>query len=750
MDRWSVSSVVPEGQALKKVRRNGKRQTSFFFPQEKPLELLFFRKIYSKLQERLGSSSTEDKGIPVAFFQRAIARLYKILDVECDLNMRDYDSDNNGSVDWPEFCKCWRKSKIMIRFSTLERIHVTLDSSGVKDSRLAQFLSNFIMFVIFVSSISFILSTLLVLRLAPDDDPDGPLLAHPVFGHLEFACVLIFSVEYVCRLSTAHATRLELLDQNSMLSMLIADTPLVWETSRERLTKFVLDPSNVIDILAILPWYMERVLPLNANLTFLRMVRLTRVLRVLRINSIQDAVDTLAKTLAMSASSLYVLCFYIVLGVIISSSLIYFCEQGEWAPDLDDEFSNARGTYQRKTWDGELDRSPFTSIPKAIWFVIVTVTTVGYGDINLITNTGRLVGTLTIVGGAVAFAMPIGVISSNFARVWEDKEKDKADALDFIKKEAQTVFTELSMGNRFAELVFEVYDDTGLGTAPLLLGQAVAPLNLLDANLSVEKPTGTTLTLGLQPSMLDPNTEDGSNKEIEVAKVQGSLNVTLLWVPENHPPLSETQKQGMLLRKQTLNGARPESNNEWDVPEIPSLTGELVVGVVSAADLWCSDKEVGFSDPFCRLTLYTRRDLPPETWETQVIDETHNPQWNETRTFLLDWRGGKSVDKASGSRQVTRQSLNSQNSLGSESSTDLAVPHTPDDQSFNRFGVKLVTSIEKEVDFWKEKYQALYKEAPKTTQGKLPSHFQALYDESLVGASLTKEIYVASDNEIAV
>merc|ERR1719262_2124706 len=179
-----------------------------------------------------------------------------------------------------------------------------------------------------------------------------------------------------------------------------------------------------------------------------------------------------------SATSLYVLCFYIILGVIISSSLIYFCEVGVWHPNPDGAPGDPLGFYMRTLPDKSLDQSPFTSIPKAVWLVVVTVTTVGYGDISPATNLGRLVGSLTIIGGIVGFAMPMGVISSNFDRVWQEKEEKKEEERKRQAQEMSLIASALR-GNRLAELRFVVQDDDGLGSRPEFLGECYIGLNTL-------------------------------------------------------------------------------------------------------------------------------------------------------------------------------------------------------------------------------------------------------------------------------
>merc|ERR1719443_1639749 len=99
----------------------------------------------------------------------------------------------------------------------------------------------------------------------------------------------------------------------------------------------------------------------------------------------------------------------------MSSCIVYFSEMGEW--------DATQQTYLRKAPNGELSESPFTSIPEACWWTIVTVTAVGYGDYQPITPMGKFFGSVTIIAGAIVFAMPIGIISSNFTHVWSEHER---------------------------------------------------------------------------------------------------------------------------------------------------------------------------------------------------------------------------------------------------------------------------------------------------------------------------------------
>ena len=92
------------------------------------------------------------------------------------------------------------------------------------------------------------LATLQYFRDPPEDDPDGEPKAWPIFGVLEMICVLIFTVEYVMRISTCHAVRAELLNTDVLLDMVLGDIPIVFQTRLQRLVSFVTSPANLVDL----------------------------------------------------------------------------------------------------------------------------------------------------------------------------------------------------------------------------------------------------------------------------------------------------------------------------------------------------------------------------------------------------------------------------------------------------------------------------------------------------------------------
>ncbi|XP_061437087.1 LOW QUALITY PROTEIN: potassium voltage-gated channel subfamily A member 1-like [Lethenteron reissneri] len=155
---------------------------------------------------------------------------------------------------------------------------------------------------------------------------------------------------------------------------------------------------NIIDIVAILPYFItlgiEMAKPQGrdqqaTSLAILRMTRLVRVFRILKLSRHSRGLKILGQTLKASASELGLLIFFLVIGVVLFSSAVYFAE----ADQLNSEFR---------------------SIPDTFWWAIVTMTTVGYGDMCPVTAWGKAVGSLCAIAGMLTIALPVPVIVSNF------------------------------------------------------------------------------------------------------------------------------------------------------------------------------------------------------------------------------------------------------------------------------------------------------------------------------------------------
>ena len=233
-------------------------------------------------------------------------------------------------------------------------------------SVLAAVISNVVLLAIIVSTVSFVLSSMPVFQ------EEG---SKAVLGVVENIVVGIFTVEYVLRFVVHFGSR----------------------------CAFVLSTMNMIDLLAILPFYLEMASGSAGGeaMRVLRVLRVVRIFRVFKMAKHAESMNMFVKTLARSVDALKMLCVFFSLAVLIFSSLLYYAEK-------------------------DLPGSPFVSIPTTFWWAVVTMTTVGYGDMYPEGTAGQLVATATMIAGVLVLALPLSVIGANFSASYEDSVKAKA------------------------------------------------------------------------------------------------------------------------------------------------------------------------------------------------------------------------------------------------------------------------------------------------------------------------------------
>ncbi len=185
----------------------------------------------------------------------------------------------------------------------------------------------------------------------------------------EIASVAVFTVEYGLRLwvSTEHPA-------------LARMTP--WRAR----WRFASSPFALIDLLAILPFFLALVLPL----VDLRALRIFRLLRLLKLARYSPALATLGRVVADERRALMAGLLIMVALLVVSATAMYQAERLV-QPDL------------------------FGSIPQAMWWAMATLTTVGYGDAVPITAVGRFIGGIVMVFGLGMFALPVAIIASGFS-----------------------------------------------------------------------------------------------------------------------------------------------------------------------------------------------------------------------------------------------------------------------------------------------------------------------------------------------
>lgn len=197
---------------------------------------------------------------------------------------------------------------------------------------------------------------------------NAPVLLHKIISALELISIVIFTIEYALR---------------------------IWvSTSR---IKHLLSASAIIDLLAILPFYIPFIIPVD--LRVLRLFRLFRLVRILKINRYSDALSSVLDVIKRKRHQL-VSSIAIVLLLMLTSSIVIYGVEHEAQPEV---FKNALS---------------------GMWWSIATLTTVGYGDIYPVTALGKLFSAVIALLGIGLVAVPTGIISSGFVERIENNSKN--------------------------------------------------------------------------------------------------------------------------------------------------------------------------------------------------------------------------------------------------------------------------------------------------------------------------------------
>ncbi|MBQ7371898.1 MAG: ion transporter [Blautia sp.] len=195
----------------------------------------------------------------------------------------------------------------------------------------------------------------------------------PVFHVIEAVIIVIFTLEYICRIWTA--------------DFLYPD-----RSYGKAVVSFLVSPDGIVDLLTILPFFML------TGFVALRMLRVVRILRLFRVNASYDSFQVIFSVLMEKANQILSSVFIIFMLMLAASLCIYSVEH-DAQPDV---YKNALS---------------------GIWWSLSTIFTVGYGDIYPITHLGRLIAVVITFLGVGVVAIPTGIISAGFVEQYTKVQK---------------------------------------------------------------------------------------------------------------------------------------------------------------------------------------------------------------------------------------------------------------------------------------------------------------------------------------
>lgn len=181
-----------------------------------------------------------------------------------------------------------------------------------------------------------------------------------LFRWAEWIFTLLFSIEYVLRLATVR-----------------------------RSSRYAFSFFGIVDLLAVLPTYLSLLFPGGQYLIVIRILRVLRVFRVLKLARFVGEASVLRRAMWASRYKITVFLFTVMTIVVVVGSLMFLLEA---------------------------EHGEFTSIPRGVYWAIVTLTTVGYGDIAPVTPMGQALASLVMIMGYGIIAVPTGIVTVELAR----------------------------------------------------------------------------------------------------------------------------------------------------------------------------------------------------------------------------------------------------------------------------------------------------------------------------------------------
>jgi voltage-gated potassium channel len=198
------------------------------------------------------------------------------------------------------------------------------------------------------------------------------------FYYFDLFTVIVFTTEYVLRIWCC------------------VKNPLYSSPVKGRI-RYALSPYALVDLIALTPFYLPLFIPIEFRL--LRLLRLLRLFRVLRLGKYSNAFETFVDVLKSRKEEFVITIVMAIIILILASSALYSVER-----------------------DAQPEK--FGNIPDAMWWAVVTLATVGYGDVYPITPSGKFIAAIVALSAIGLFALPAGILASGFAESLRKKRED--------------------------------------------------------------------------------------------------------------------------------------------------------------------------------------------------------------------------------------------------------------------------------------------------------------------------------------
>ncbi len=247
-----------------------------------------------------------------------------------------------------------------LRFVRVRRRTYALLEGGATGDRLSQLIHLSLVVLILISVMTVILESV----------PSLDARFGSIFITIEIIAAVIFTTEYVLRLWSC-----------------VEHAPLRGLSPLRARWNYARSASMVVDLIAVIPFFLVFFLPDD-----LRVMMIFRLIRFFKLARYSPGMRSLQEAIVEERRALLA-CLVILCGLMIVAAAAMHMAEATAQPDK------------------------FGSIPEAMWWAIITLTTVGYGDVVPVTVAGKMVASVTALGGLVMLALPVGIIATSFAEV---------------------------------------------------------------------------------------------------------------------------------------------------------------------------------------------------------------------------------------------------------------------------------------------------------------------------------------------